>query len=138
MMLTMGTNISKKTNVEMYITISILLISIVSNILLIKFIGIYGAVITQVMINLLSLFFIHIYNRKNFPIIINFFKIIQVVVVTSVLVFLKKEIPELLGMHNKVMSQAMLPLALLAVFSLIFYKELISIKSTLFSLLVKK
>jgi O-antigen/teichoic acid export membrane protein len=67
MLLAMTTNILKKTKVELYATIVVLCVGLVSNFLLIKAYGLYGAVISQMTMSITGFIFINIYNAKFFP-----------------------------------------------------------------------
>lgn len=138
MMLTMGTNIQKRTNVEMYITMTILIVSIAANIILIKSLGIYGAIYTQLLINILSIVLIIFYNRKNFPISINYFKILQTIIVFIIIVYAYNKLPVLFNINNKIIIGVVFPVVLILIFCMIFYKTLISLKSNLTSLMLKK
>ena len=67
MLLAMTTNILKKTKVELYATIVMLCVGLIANFLLIKAYGLYGAVISQMIMSITGFIFINNYNAKFFP-----------------------------------------------------------------------
>jgi len=137
-MLTMGTNILKRTEIEMYITIFIFSISIIGNIILIQYYGIYGAIITQLLINLLSVLIISVYNKQKFPVKIDFKSIIKLIFVFVVLCFAKFKIPMIFNMNNLIIIRVFIPLILVAIFILLYHKVFLALRSTLFELGRKK
>ncbi len=136
MMLTLGTNINKKTKVEMYITILIFILSIIANIILIQSFGIYGAVYTQIFINLLSVLLIQIYNKKYFPLTINFNSLFKLIIIFISLSIAKTKIPILFNINNLFVTRGVLPFILIGIYIFLYQKEIFSIKSKLL-LLVK-
>jgi O-antigen/teichoic acid export membrane protein len=137
MLLTMGTNIKKKTKIEMYITIVIFVFSIILNVVLIKIIGIYGALYTQVVINFMSLVLIILYNKKSFPVKIDFMKIARLILIFGILCFLKEAIPKYLNIDNMLTVRVFIPIGLTVTFILLNYSELISMKSNLINMIKK-
>lgn len=92
MMLTMGTNIRKETRFEFYITAVIMIFNLVFNYLSIKYLELFGVVITQVVINFFSVVLIQLYNSKFFPLDLKFKKVLRMTLLftaLSVLYFLK-------------------------------------------------
>jgi len=134
----MGTNILKRTEIEMYITIFIFSISIIGNIILIQYYGIYGAIITQLLINLLSVLIISVYNKQKFPVKIDFKSIIKLIFVFVVLCFAKFKIPMIFNMNNLIIIRVFIPLILVAIFILLYHKVFLALRSTLFELGRKK
>jgi O-antigen/teichoic acid export membrane protein len=67
MLLAMTTNILKKTKVELYATIVMLCVGLITNFLFIKAYGLYGAVISQMITSITGFIFINNYNAKFFP-----------------------------------------------------------------------
>lgn len=138
MILTLGTNILKKTKIEMYITVVLLIVSVAFNVILIKSIGLYGAVFTQVFINLLSIIIIRFYNKIYFPINISYWIILKLVLFTIILIVLNNLLPELLNLNNIIYKRYIIPLVLLGIFVTVYFKDFLSAKSKLKQLLKKK
>ena len=67
MLLAMTTNINKKTTIEMAITVCTLFVGVVSNIFLIRFFGLIGAGLSQILMGVVSFILINVYNKKYFP-----------------------------------------------------------------------
>jgi O-antigen/teichoic acid export membrane protein len=67
MLLAMSTNILKKTKIELFATILTLIIGFISNNVLIKHFGLYGASISQIIMTFTAFAFINGYNAKFFP-----------------------------------------------------------------------
>lgn len=79
MLLTMSTNINKKTYVELIITIIMLVSGIIANIILIQKYGLLGASISQLLMSFIGFICINFYNLKNFPLNFNSKNIIVIV-----------------------------------------------------------
>ena len=67
MFLAMSTNILKKTKIELFAIILTLIIGFFSNYFLIKYFGLFGASISQIIMTFSAFTFINSYNAKFFP-----------------------------------------------------------------------
>ena len=130
MMLTLGTNIKKETKYEMYITITMLIVSVILNIFLIKILSLYGAVFVLILINILSVFLINYYNRKRFNININFSKLLKLVISFSILVSVKLVFDSYFNIESELLLVKLgIPTFLVIIFILAYIKSFRNIKN---------
>ena len=128
MILALGTNILKKTKVEMYITFVLLIVSIGSNIVLIQYLGLYGAIFTQVFVNLLSIVIIGFYNKAYFPIRTSYWFIVKLLVFTGVLIIVNDLLQELLNLSTIFYEKYIVSFVLVGLFVLVYLDKFVSLK----------
>jgi len=135
MMLTLGTNIKKKTKIEMLITVIIFPVNILINIYSIKSYGLYGAVITQMTTNILSLLLISLYNRKYFPLEIAYKSIFWLISVFSILSFIKMSFNSTVYYQGSQYFQYAISVLLLTIYVLIYRKKFMFMREVVRGLL---
>jgi len=138
MILTAGTNIKKKTQIEMYITVFLFAISIGLNFVGIKLYGLYGAVFVQIILNFIGIIIIMFYNSRYFKLKIEFGKIFYLVLLFFALIIVKYLFVRFSIFQNGLISGFLIPSLLLIFFLLVNYKYLFFLKDKITSLIVKR